>query len=330
MSNRDFRKTRWIGALVLASVFVLLSLGIGPTAEIPSSQPRTAGIVVGRDTTYLLGPLRADGTVDYIAAVNAEYSQGVTPENNAACLLVRVNPPEPSHDEDTPLAKQPELLRLLGFTGSVPEAIPWHNLKEFDPKFAGIGFIYPTSGYSLAMTGPWAAADMPAGKQWLDANKPALDLAVEASQRERYWMPVVSADGTGLLLTVAQPNSSRWRALTGSLQARAMLELQQGDRDVAWNDLWAVYRLASFLAHSTDEIDVLLSPIVERNAWIADRALMIDPNTSMDLLHRMSADMSVFVRAPRIRELGERESTDSNTCRWLRKWRRLGTSNWTR
>ena len=41
-------------------------------------------IAISRDTTYITGPLRADGYVDYIAAINERCSEGVTPENNAA------------------------------------------------------------------------------------------------------------------------------------------------------------------------------------------------------------------------------------------------------
>src|SRR5690242_13976022 len=54
---------------------------------------RTAGaygIEIARETTYLTGPLLADGRVDYAEAVNAETSTGVTPENNAACLIARI------------------------------------------------------------------------------------------------------------------------------------------------------------------------------------------------------------------------------------------------
>src|SRR5262249_30987660 len=44
-------------------------------------------LVVGRDTTWLTGPLDANGNVDYDAAWRAEHSPGVTAENNAAPLF---------------------------------------------------------------------------------------------------------------------------------------------------------------------------------------------------------------------------------------------------
>ena len=58
-----------------------------------------SGIVVSPETTFITGPLRADGTVDYLAALNNLSSKGVTPENNAAVLLLKaVGPREISED----------------------------------------------------------------------------------------------------------------------------------------------------------------------------------------------------------------------------------------
>jgi hypothetical protein len=295
--------TRGTIAAIIALGLAGVGISQGQATRPATSRPTTMGIVIGRDTTYVTGPLRPDGTVDYIAAVNAEFSQGVTPQNNAACLLVRINPPEDSRYEDTPLNKQMELMRLLGLQGNVPEQIPWHNLKEFDPKFASPGFIYPTSGYWAAMAGPWSAADMPALPRWLEANKASLDLAVEASHRERYWMSLVCNSDTEFLLTVRRTNGSRWRALADSLRVRAMQELQQGNRDATWSDLCAVHRIAGFLAHSPDNLDVAISARIQVNAWVSDRALLCNADISTDLLHRMASDMAAFARAPDIREV---------------------------
>ena len=57
-----------------------------PVKERPAAGRRVA-VTISKGTTYLTSPLRPDGYVDYVAAVNARYGQGVTPENNAAVLL---------------------------------------------------------------------------------------------------------------------------------------------------------------------------------------------------------------------------------------------------
>jgi hypothetical protein len=46
-------------------------------------------IELGRETTYVDGPLTPDGYVDYVAVVNAQLSEGVTPENNSVVLLAQ-------------------------------------------------------------------------------------------------------------------------------------------------------------------------------------------------------------------------------------------------
>ncbi len=59
---------------------------------------RNPGVTVSPKTTFITAPLRADGTVDYLAAVNERSSQGVTPQNNAAVLLVEAVGPEAIHE----------------------------------------------------------------------------------------------------------------------------------------------------------------------------------------------------------------------------------------
>src|SRR5689334_20504742 len=43
----------------------------------------------GPRTTVITGPTRPDGAIDYSGALNSEYSTGITPENNAAVLLIQ-------------------------------------------------------------------------------------------------------------------------------------------------------------------------------------------------------------------------------------------------
>src|SRR3954463_15503822 len=66
-------------------------------------------LVVGTQTTRITSPLRADGSMDYMAALNAKYSQDVTPENNAAVLMARA-----VNLSDMPAAYRTEFYRLLG------------------------------------------------------------------------------------------------------------------------------------------------------------------------------------------------------------------------
>ena len=60
----------------------------------PTTRPVKIKITIGKDTTYITGPVNADGTVNYVAYINARHSKGVTPQNNAAVILARAIGPE--------------------------------------------------------------------------------------------------------------------------------------------------------------------------------------------------------------------------------------------
>lgn len=79
-SAKPRKRRRWLRWTFLA-ILVLLVILHWPTGQIE--------LRVSPETTVVTGPLNPDGTVDYVAAFNAELSQGVTPENNAAVLLLR-------------------------------------------------------------------------------------------------------------------------------------------------------------------------------------------------------------------------------------------------
>jgi hypothetical protein len=65
----------WAGTLALAD---------GNAAAGAATRPARANITIGKETTHILRPLGADGTVNYIAYLNAKYGRGVTKANNAA------------------------------------------------------------------------------------------------------------------------------------------------------------------------------------------------------------------------------------------------------
>ncbi len=64
--------------------------GSGESGEVAKEATMTAAssggvgkFTVSVATTGIIGPLRVDGTVDYVAAANARLGAGVTPESNA-------------------------------------------------------------------------------------------------------------------------------------------------------------------------------------------------------------------------------------------------------
>src|SRR6185312_9378435 len=74
------KRIRWgVGAIMLAAASGCGHMTAGPVR---------GKFTVGKETTIVEGPLKADGTVDYIAAMNEINGRGVTPEDNAAIPLL--------------------------------------------------------------------------------------------------------------------------------------------------------------------------------------------------------------------------------------------------
>lgn len=104
------KKPRWrrlYSGLVIAVAVVLFARSRWPMGR--------AGITYSRETTYLLGPVEEDGTVNYCAALDEMLSEGVTPETNAVIPLLGALGPEAVTSDSCEL-----VLERLGLTG-LPE-----------------------------------------------------------------------------------------------------------------------------------------------------------------------------------------------------------------
>src|ERR1043166_1287337 len=75
--RRIFRAAIYLGALLLVLIAIDLVL----------VQTRRT-IHPGYETTRITGPLQADGSIDYLKAIEDYFSRGVTPQNNAAPVVL--------------------------------------------------------------------------------------------------------------------------------------------------------------------------------------------------------------------------------------------------
>lgn len=191
-------------------------------------------VAVSRDTTYYVAPLRPDGTVDYPAALDAEFGAGVTPATNAAGpLLVLIDPRGAA-----------AILGRLGVPPPGPEAL---RLSPFPREHV--------DELARAAAGPWSVAESPRVAQWLARNDAALDAVAEAVKRPRHFVPCDRQPFDDP--DTAVPTLVGHRTAAQGLLARALARAARGEGAKARADVLAVLRLASLLHQGPSLIDVL-------------------------------------------------------------------------
>src|SRR2546429_6929409 len=76
---------------------------------------RKPKFTIGKETTYVTGPVDADGYIDYAAALNKRLGKGITPADNANVLLWKALGPQPQGEK-----MPPDFFKWLG-TPEPPE-----------------------------------------------------------------------------------------------------------------------------------------------------------------------------------------------------------------
>ena len=214
------RRSKLLIGGVLSAIVSILVVFAFVWVVVPSGSRQ---ITVSRETTYLLGPLNADGTVNYAAALNERFGEGVTPDNNAVVLILRALGPEAilADSEDC-------RVRAFSALGMAPLAHEGHYFVDFDTYIYSLGPDVRAADVDAALTwyygapgmnhgpleSPWQAEDHPVVAEWLKRNAKPLDVLVEATKRSRFFMPRVTASDP--------PRPSRIAALKCYLMSEAL------------------------------------------------------------------------------------------------------------
>ena len=289
-------RIRRMAALVLCAAALLLAArralaGAPPTRP---SQPAKVQITVSKETTYLLGPLNQDGTVNCVAALNERYSKGVSKDNNAAVLLLQSFGPQAIHKD-----VRQEILKQLKL-GPLPEGGQYFvTLKDYAARKGGAAGEDLAGSLGKAMAGPWSANQRPQIAAWLKLNEKPLAGIVTAAKRTRYYAPLVALGRPDIL---GLPDPSLHREGCKALIARAMLQARQGDLEAAWGDLMAIHRVARLVAQSPTFLDRFVSVVSESTACEADLDLLHASKATPRQLRRFLGDLGSLSSLPDILE----------------------------
>jgi hypothetical protein len=258
---------------------------------------------IGKDTTFVEGPLDKDGFIDYETALNEILSKGVTPENNAAVLLFKAFGPHPDGAKISD-----EFFKWLKIAPP-PEKGDYFLDQSFvhkklqkrltpDPQKNDDWFEREIEAVTKR---PWDPPDHPEVAEWLKLNEKPLAVAIEASKRTHYYYPLLATrkDGksAGLIsATLVGVQSSR--QLATALAARALLRVHEKRYDDAWQDLLACHRLGRLVGRGGTLIEGLIGIALDRVACDADLAFLDAAKLDAKQLQKCRADLLALPPMP--------------------------------
>jgi hypothetical protein len=267
-----------------------------PASKNPKS-PRVL-VTISKETTYITEPLRKDGYVDYVAALNERASKGVTPENNAAVLFWKAIGPaeiEPNQRD--------EFFKILGIAA----------LPEKGDYFVPLERYLTTQGKNEKEIGAaddtlfsatqhvWSTREFPMLARWLEINDKPLSLLSEASKRPRRYDPLI-ANGSPPVITARLPAIRAYIDVSSALVARAMLRINDGKTVAAWDDLLAAHRLARLLGQGGNLNDELSAASIDSAACHGDEAQLQRVHLSSADAKRISSDLLKLPPLPKSTE----------------------------
>lgn len=245
-------------------------------------------IRAAKETTFLLGPLTADGRVDYATAFNQRWSEGVTPENNFSVVLVRAFGPNryPQESRDRYAA-------LLGIEMPPPEGEYFVPLDAFvrqhHPQLSDDEVYAYSDRLAAARVRPWDEDEFPVLAAWLAANQKPLDQIVQGVGRPRCFSPLV-----GLRLSSQADTSVRTmtRDVARTLPARAMFKLKSASAEAGWPDLLACFRLAQHDIESSRLVNLLMGLAMRGLACDSARAFASYADLTADQQRAFQRDIA--------------------------------------
>lgn len=217
-------------------------------------------IIISNGTTRIMGPLAANGTVNYRRALDRHAAMGVTSANNAAIDLVRALGPTAVGQGIVGLNAMNRIgMKMLPAKGDYYVTYK-HCFIWMHPQDAPGGKMAHPRG-TLGRH-PFSAADHPVTAAWLKANRVPLHFARLAAARSRFFIPLPRRSlGWYALPNAPMPYLAKINEIQEALLQQGMMSLHGGDAALCSRDLLAAHRLADLVGQGP----LLSQGIVARN-----------------------------------------------------------------
>lgn len=211
------------------------------TAQDPTPRP---ALQISQETTYFTEPVNADGTIDYVAAINQYLGKGVDPQDNAFALmlplLVDLDPTE------TQRAHYTRLFAELGLDldAEGPRFSRWSEYaaqQDIDSDQADWMF-------GEAMTRPWKRDELPHVAAWIEQNAPAYAELQRALSLEHYYAPLIRHEDDMPMVAVLLPQLGQQRQIARQIAARAFMALATDEHAAVMAYLNELHRMGSLIS----------------------------------------------------------------------------------
>ena len=260
MKLRLPRRRLWRCAIYVISLLLVLT-----AIDLTLVETRRT-IHPGYETTRIDGPLQADGSIDYLMALDNRFSQGITPENNAVPLLLRA------------------LGRKMLAKNQPPDGITDRLGMQHLPEHGD--YLIEYDGYCLAHSSqgepnpfasdaptpiPWPLIVKPITAQWIKENEKPLALITEASKRPRFFIPFYGGYRPETMTELYLPHVAPLRDVCRPFLTRALIRLEAGDAAGFREDVLTVHRLARLLGQASTMVERVVA-----NGWMEIPACQVE------------------------------------------------------
>ncbi len=303
------RKRRWrrkiLLTLGLLKVFVVLWIFW------PLSWP---ALRISPQTTVVTGPLNPDGTVNYVAALNAGHSAGVTAGNNAATPLLRALGPEALPEE-----VRRTTLQMLGIDELSGEGQYFVSLDAFlagqdlhmlqteaeEQGWASTAIYASDRIFTEAKTG-YSPEIRVLISRWLEGNSTSLEQVSHATRRPRFYLPLVSTSSPPRVIDVLVTGLPALRDVSKAVFLRGVLRVEEGQLEEAWVDAVTLHRLAALPAQQDMLVARLVGIAIDRLGSELGRRIANSPRMSAPQARRILAQLQVTPEPPIFRDAVDR------------------------
>ncbi len=283
-------------------------------------------INIAYDTTRITVPLNAEGMPDYIAAQNAEASQGVTPENNAAPDLLQL-----TGTEKFSQSWREHVLPQIGMSSKpLPPLFTsyesWLNARHAasQPENAVDHQKYLDEEEGKIRKSPWKSSDFPDRLAWLSAQRMTLSKLHAALMKDHLYIPwntnapdVFAAASLEVGL-IQWPSNCRG-CCEYLLAADAMRAVGDGNVEAFHRDVTDLLRLSRLIAQSSTLVEYLSAVAIEDDGWQTLREGVVQPHflqaADATALLREALAVSTFPDGSRTLDRGERFFSLDMACR---------------